>query len=333
MKKILIIGGAGYIGTVLTDHLLNAGNHVRSLDLFLYKNNHCVLPYLGREGYESMYGDLCDPKVMLRALDGITDVVLLAGLVGDPITKKFPEASHAINDVGIRNSIDQLNGIGLDHLVFVSTCSNYGLIEGDQLADENFELKPLSLYAKSKVATEQYILGLNGNVDYTPTVLRFATAFGLSTRMRFDLTVSEFTRELALGRELLVYDANTWRPYCHVRDFGRLIDLVFKAPAEKIAFEVFNAGGEVNNYTKQGIVDAILEQLPNAQVKYKEHGVDPRNYRVDFSKVRKNLNFEPRYTVPDGIKEVLGAFENHSFDHVDEQRNLYGNYELQYPAK
>ena len=333
MKKILIIGGAGYIGTVLTDHLLNAGNHVRSLDLFLYKNNHCVLPYLGREGYESMYGDLCYPEVMLRALDGITDVVLLAGLVGDPITKKYPEASHNINEIGIKNCIDQLNGLGLDHLVFVSTCSNYGLIEGDQLADENFELKPLSLYAKSKVATEQYILGLNGNVDYTPTVLRFATAFGLSTRMRFDLTVSEFTRELALGRELLVYDAYTWRPYCHVRDFGRLIDLVFKAPAEKIAFEVFNAGGEVNNYTKQGIVDAILEQLPNAQVKYKEHGVDPRNYRVDFSKVRKNLNFEPRYTVPDGIKEVLGAFENHSFDHVDEQRNLYGNYELQYPAK
>jgi nucleoside-diphosphate-sugar epimerase len=333
MKKILIIGGAGYIGTVLADHLLNAGNHVRSFDLFLYKNNHCVLPYLGRQGYESMYGDLCDPEVMLRALDGITDVVLLAGLVGDPITKKYPEASHNINEIGIKNCIDQLNGLGLDHLVFVSTCSNYGLIEGDQLADENFELKPLSLYAKSKVATEQYILGLNGNVDYTPTVLRFATAFGLSTRMRFDLTVSEFTRELALGRELLVYDANTWRPYCHVRDFGRLIDLVFKAPAEKIAFEVFNAGGEVNNYTKQGIVDAILEHLPNARVKYKEHGVDPRNYRVDFSKVRKNLNFEPRYTVPDGIKEVLGAFENHSFDHVDEQRNLYGNYELQYPAK
>ena len=156
-----------------------------------------------------MYGDLCDPEDMQRALDGITDVILLAGLVGDPITKKYPEASQAINDVGIKNCIDQLNGLGLEHLVFVSTCSNYGLVEDDQLADEKFELKPLSLYAKSKVAIEQYIIGLNGNVDYTPTVLRFATAFGLSTRMRFDLTVSEFTRELVLGRELLVYDTNT----------------------------------------------------------------------------------------------------------------------------
>ena len=333
MKKILIIGGAGYIGTVLTDHFLSAGYCVRSLDLFLYKNNHCVLSYLGREGYESMYGDLCDLEVMQRALDGITDVILLAGLVGDPITKKYPEATQTINDVGIRNCIDQLNGLGLEHLVFVSTCSNYGLIEGDHLVDENFELKPLSLYAKAKVATEQYIIGLNGNVDYTPTVLRFATAFGLSTRMRFDLTVSEFTRELALGRELLVYDANTWRPYCHVRDFGRLIDLVLQAPAEKIAFEVFNAGGEVNNYTKQEIVDAILEQQPNAQVKYKEHGVDPRNYKVDFRKVKKILDFEPKYTVPDGIKELLVAFENHVFDHVDEQRNVYGNYEIQYPVE
>ena len=332
MKKILIIGGAGYIGTVLSDHFLNAGHRVRSLDLFLYKNNHCVLPYLGREGYESMYGDFCDDSVLKNALVGITDVVLLAGLVGDPISKEFPEASRAINDVGIKNCIDQLNGIGLEHLVFVSTCSNYGLIEGNQLADEDYELKPLSLYAKSKVAAEQYIMSLKGKVDYTPTVLRFATAFGISTRMRFDLTVSEFTMELALARELLVYDANTWRPYCHVRDFGRLIDLVLQSPIRKVAFEVFNAGGEVNNYTKQGIVDAIIKQLPNAKVKYKEHGEDPRNYMVDFSKVNKTLDFKPKYTISYGIEEVLEAFENHIFDHVDEQRNVYGNYELQYPV-
>ena len=102
MKKILIIGGAGYIGTVLIDHFLSVGHHVRSLDMFLYKNNHCVPPYIGKIGSESMYGDLCDTSVLKNALGGIIDFILLAGLVGDPITKKYPEASRGINDVGIK---------------------------------------------------------------------------------------------------------------------------------------------------------------------------------------------------------------------------------------
>jgi len=152
MNNVLIIGGAGYIGTVLTDYLLRMGYKVRSLDKFLYRNNHCVLPYLGHERYESMYGDLCEPEIVEKALEGITDVVLLAGLVGDPITKKYSEFSEKINAVGIRSCIVRLNNHNLDRLVFVSTCSNYGLIENDNLADENFGLRLQSLCAKAKVA-------------------------------------------------------------------------------------------------------------------------------------------------------------------------------------
>ena len=159
---------------------------------------------------------------------GVTDVILLAGLVGDPITKNYPKEAHQINNIGIKNCIDQLNGLGLNRFVFVSTCSNYGLIKNNQKANEKFPLNPLSLYAKSKVAIEEYILELRGKVDFKPTILRFATAFGISSRMRFDLTISEFTRKIALGHELLIYDANTWRPYCHVLDFARLIDIVFQ---------------------------------------------------------------------------------------------------------
>jgi len=221
--------------------------------------------------------------------------------------------------------------VGLDRLVFVSTCSNYGLIEGDSVADENFELKPLSLYAKAKIAAEQHILEMKNCFDFTPTVLRFATAFGLSPRMRFDLTVNEFTRELMIGRQLLVFDAHTWRPYCHVRDFARLIEMVLKASANKVAFEVFNAGGDINNCTKQGIVEAVLEKIPKARVVYQEKGSDPRNYRVDFRKVREVLGFEPSYTIKDGIQELQEAIENQVFAHVDHYRSLYGNYELYYP--
>jgi nucleoside-diphosphate-sugar epimerase len=329
-KTILIIGGAGYIGPVITDHFLAVGYKVNCLDLLLYQNDICVTQYLGNQNYRFIYGDMCDPSAMDRALEGVTDVVLLAGLVGDPITKKYPAASHAINDVGILSCINYLNGKGLDRVIFVSTCSNYGLIKSNELADENFPLSPLSLYAKSKVAAEYYLLSKKDEVDYTPTILRFATAFGIAPRMRFDLTVNEFTRELALGHELLVFDAYTWRPYCHVRDFGRLIQLVIEAPRAKVAFEVFNAGGEVNNLTKQGVIDTILTLLPNSKVRYQEHGMDPRNYRVNFGKVKKIIGFEPQYTIKDGVKELLGAIQEHVFDQVDIRKNFHGNYEIEY---
>ena len=327
-KSILIIGGAGYIGPMVTDSLLAAGHKVTCFDAFLYENNSCIVPFLSNQNYRFVYGDLRDLAALDAALEGITDVVLLAGLVGDPVTKKYPEASKAINDLGIMRCIDYLNGKGLDRVVFVSTCSNYGLIANDQLADENFALSPLSLYAKSKVAAEQHLLAGKGKVDYTPTILRFATAFGLAPRMRFDLTVNEFTRDLAIGRELTVFDAHTWRPYCHVKDFGRLIQMVFQARDADIAFEVFNAGGEVNNFTKQGVVDTVLTLLPDAKVKYQEHGSDPRNYRVSFAKVRDKLGFEPKYTVLYGVTELLSAIKQRVFDRVDQTKNFHGNYEI-----
>ena len=179
---------------------------------------------------------------------------------------------------------------------------------------------------------EQELLSLQGKVDFHPIVLRFATAFGLSPRMRFDLTVSQFTRDMALGRDMLVYDAHTWRPYCHVKDFGEVIRRVLEAPESDVAFEVFNAGGDANNFTKQMIVDAILEALPDSHVEYQEHGEDPRNYRVNFSKIRDRLGFEPKYAVSEGIAELIDALKQGQFADVDVNPNFYGNYEIDYPA-
>jgi len=329
-RKILIVGGAGYIGTVVTGHLLDAGYSVRCLDALVYNNQFTVLPFLGRPGYEFLPGDLANEQTFLSALDGVSDVVLLAGLVGDPVTKKFPDAAARINDHGHDTMLKLLNGRGLNRVIFVSTCSNYGMIEGDVLADENFELKPLSLYAHSKVRFEKAFLDTSQPVDYTPTVLRFATAFGLSPRMRFDLTVSEFTRALYRGEDLLVYDGHTWRPYCHVRDFAELIRRCLEATSERVAFDVFNAGGEVNNFTKQMIVDAVLAQVPGATVRYQDHGSDPRNYRVNFDKVRNRLLFQPSKTVHDGIAELVAALRAGLFQRIDQPPSFFGNYQLEH---
>ena len=329
-RKVLVIGGAGYIGTELTSHLLDHGYTVRATDVLLYNNQVCVLPFLRCPRYEFVYGDLVDADFNARALEGVTDVVILAGLVGDPVTKRYPEVSEKINVEGIRCLIDQLDGCGLNKVIFVSTCSNYGFISDDEIADEDSELKPLSLYAEAKVKGERQILSLKGKVDYHPIVLRFATAFGLSPRMRFDLTINEFTREIYYGKELLVYDAETWRPYCHVSDFALVIRRALEAPIERVSFEIFNAGGEANNLTKRTVVDTILDFLPGASVRYQAQGKDPRNYRVNFSKIRKILYFESTYKVEDGVRELIAALEQNLFPRVDENRRFYGNYEIEY---
>jgi nucleoside-diphosphate-sugar epimerase len=330
MKNILLIGGAGYVGTVITAHFLKLGVKVRVLDNFVYDNQDSIQSYLGDENYEFILGDLGDIDKLIIASDGIENVVILGGLVGDPITKKYPNESNKINELGITNCINFFDKSKIQKLILISTCSNYGLIKEEELANEGFELNPLSLYAKAKVAAELHLISKKGKVNYSGTVLRFATAFGLSPRMRFDLSVSEFVRDLYFGEELLVFDEHTWRPYCHVRDFARLIDIVISTETEKIYFEVFNAGGEVNNFTKKMIVDTIKEYLPESKIKFGSNGSDPRNYKVSFKKAKEILGFEPKYSVKDGIEELIKAFEIGVYSDSLDDKNRYGNYIINY---
>ena len=330
MKSILLVGGAGYVGTVLTSHFLKLGFKVKILDNFVYENQKSIEAFLGDDNYEFFYGDLGNNENLEKASIGVDYVVILGGLVGDPITKKFPEASHLINDVGIINCIDFFDDKEIKNLIFISTCSNYGLIGENQLADEEFELNPLSLYAKAKVSAELHLMSKKNEVKYTGTVLRFATAFGLSPRMRFDLSVSEFVRDLFFDQELVVFDENTWRPYCHIRDFARLVELVVAAKPELVNFEIFNAGGETNNFTKKMIVDSIVSYLPDAKITYGANGSDPRNYKVSFKKVRDRLEFEPKYSVRQGIEELISALKIGVYADSMLNKKKYGNYEIKY---
>ena len=331
MKNILLVGGAGYVGTVVTSHLLKKGYKVTVLDNFVYDHQFSILSFAGDPDYKFIKGDMNNNADLEKALkEGVTDVILMAGLVGDPITKKYPEASGIINEKGVQNCMDFFNEKGIGKMVFISTCSNYGLIKENELANEEFELNPLSLYAKAKVANELYLLDKKGKVDYTGVVLRFSTAFGLSPRMRFDLSVSEFVKDLFRGKELLVYDEHTWRPYCHVRDFARLLDMVVNADNALVSFEVFNAGGDKNNFTKKMIVDEILKLTPNGKVAYGKGGGDPRNYRVSFSKLKTRLGFEPQFSVPYGVAELVDALSIGLYADTEENKNKYGNYVINY---
>ena len=333
MEKILIIGGEGYIGSVIVDNLLKSNFKITSYDNLIYNNNKGVLNKKKISNYSFVEADILDSKTLSYEIESSFAVILLAGLVGDPITKKYPAESERINDLGVRNVIDICAKNDLSKFIFISTCSNYGLIGDNQLANENFELNPLSLYAKSKVYAEEYIFSLRDRTKMNPTILRFATAFGLSPRMRFDLTINEFVYELAKGNELVIYDSSTWRPYCHVQDFSKLIQLVLEAEENKVSFEIFNAGCDANNSTKKMLANLILERIPQGKITYQKFGNDVRNYRVDFRKVNSVLGFEPSYSIEDGIEELLDAINNRIFDDVISNRNKYGNYSINYPIQ
>tara|TARA_Y100001934_G_C12250173_1_gene724720 strand:- start:245 stop:1264 length:1020 start_codon:yes stop_codon:yes gene_type:complete len=330
INKILIIGGEGYIGSVLCKVLLNDNANVISYDNLIYNNHFKINEKMGYDNYRFINGDICDNKKLDLLIRESNAVILLAGLVGDPISKKYPDESALINDIGIRNVIDLCSIHNIKKFIFISTCSNYGLIENNDLAHEKYKLNPLSLYAKSKVNAEKYILSLKGKTNMNPTILRFATAFGLSSRMRFDLTINEFAYTMSIGKELLIYDANTWRPYCHVQDFVKLIRIVLNASNDKVSFEVFNAGSTKNNATKEMIVDLLLKKLPKSKINYCKSGIDPRNYKVDFQKVKSILGFESNYSIEDGIDEILNEIDKGTFLDVEKNKNLYGNYIINY---
>ena len=325
-RQVLVVGGAGYVGNVLVRRLLEAGHGVRVLDNLLFDHGAALAGIFEAPGFSFVRGDLRDEGDRVAALEGVTDVVLLAALVGDPLCKKYPELARSVNLDGATALLGSLSGRGIDRFVFTSTCSNYGLRETGEPATEESELAPLSLYAETKVELEEEILGGLGDFDFCPTVLRIATAYGLSPRMRFDLTISEFTRTLAIGQELLVYDADTWRPYCHVADISRAVMTVLDADAELVRGEVFNVGHSDENYTKRMVVDAVQEHLEGGgEVRYEEGGVDPRNYRVSFDKIARVLGFEPRQRVPDSVGSLIAAIRAGAFQEVETRPGFYAN--------
>jgi nucleoside-diphosphate-sugar epimerase len=325
-RLVLVVGGAGYVGNVLVRRLLAGGYRVRVLDRLLFDHGSALAGLVEEPGFDFVYGDLCEPADLERSLEDVTDVVLLAALVGDPICRKYPDLARRVNDEGAKRLFETLAGRGIDRFVFTSTCSNYGLRGTDDPATEESELAPLSLYAETKVEFERFVLAREADWDLCPVLLRIATAYGLSPRMRFDLTISEFTRTLAVGQELVVYDADTWRPYCHVRDIAQAVLTALESPADAVRGEVFNVGHEDGNYTKRMVVDAVQEHLGGSgTVRFTEGGQDPRNYRVSFDKIRDRLGFEAEHRVPDTIGRLIGAIRAGAFTDVESRPSFYTN--------
>src|SRR5262245_637627 len=305
----LVTGGAGYLGSVVVDELLSRGHRVRVLDSLMHGAVPSLLHAWSDHQFEFVQGDIRSGEVVGRALDNVSAIVHLAAVVGDPACARQPTMAHEVNLEGTRTLLEKADAAGVGRFVFASTCSNYGKRDNGAFATEEGELAPVSLYAETKVAAELDLLA-HSNGPPATCCLRFATIYGASPRMRFDLTVNEFTRDVCLGGDLVVYGEQFWRPYTHVRDAARAVLLVLQSPVETIAAQVFNVGDMEENYRKRDIVDLLRERVPSASIDFVHKDEDPRNYRVSFEKIKAELGFRIERQVPDGIDEIMALLRS-----------------------
>lgn len=293
------------MGSTLVPLLLAKGHQVRVLDCLMF-DGQSLLGVWSHPCFEFLHDDIRNKEAVKKAVAGIDAVVHLAAIVGDPACSQQPELTRAVNLEASLQLFTLCQDTQVSRFIFASTCSNYGkMADPSQLVDEDTELRPISLYAETKVNVERHLLDPGRKDGIDSTVLRISTVFGVSPRMRFDLTINEFTMEMATKKHLVVFGEQFWRPYIHVWDIARAISMILRAPEINVGREVFNLGSTDNNFQKQQLVDKILAYVPDTEIEYVHKDEDPRDYRVSFDKIARKLGFAVTRTVDDGIIEVL----------------------------
>ena len=308
---ILICGGAGYVGSALTSLILRETNlEVKVFDQLLYGGDSLYPFFNYSDRFKFIRGDL-----RTYDLDGLLNnvdyVVNLAALVGEPICKKFPKEAQNINfDANIKLA-KKAEEKGIDRYIFSSTCSNYGLSEADKMLDENAKLDPISLYAETKVNSEKILLEQLPKLQ--TTVIRCATAYGLASRVRFDLLLHEFIRDAWTKAKIYVYGAQSWRPIVHVDDIARAILLIIKNSGTLNKKDVYNIGSNDQNFQKISLAELVANRL-KTDIEITSTKEDPRNYRVLFDKFMEELKFDTLHKPVETIDQIAHALESGLID-------------------
>lgn len=310
-KHILITGGAGYVGSRVSAYLLAAGYGVTVFDKLVY-GGEALLPFHGREGFRIVRGDVRDAAALAVALPGIDAVVHFAAVVGEQACASDPVQSWSINVDGSKAVLGAARAAKTPRLIFVSTCSNYGVAAPGELATEDSPLHPLSDYARAKVECEKLVLAA---APPAATVLRFGTICGLSGRMRFDLLVSEMAKKCARGERIDIFSPAAWRPFLHIVDAARAIECVLESSPNRSARRVFNVVGE--NYQKSGLVELARRHFPHVEIAVTDKKPDLRDYRVDGSRIGRELDFKPMHTVEQAFCETADAVSDGVFRDPD----------------
>lgn len=302
--KILVTGGAGYVGYHVTKQLLEAQHTVTVLDSLAFGQT-TLASFKRLRNFTFQKGDIGDLKAIVPAVKGQDAVIDLAAIVGDPACDLDPDETIRTNYLATKALISVSEYYGIKRLVFASSCSVYGDTK-NKIADEKFPVNPLSLYAQTRVMSEELLL--KGKKSITPVILRLSTVFGYSKRMRFDLVVNFLTAKAYFDKAFTIFGGDQWRPNVHVQDAARAFVTACLSPQSHVKGHIFNVGSEENNLTVDEIGEIIAQVIPRVSISRKKNVEDKRNYRVDFSKIKKQLNFTGDTSVKDGVYELVNIF-------------------------
>lgn len=319
VEDVLVVGGAGYIGSVLTRQLLARGYRVRVLDLELFGRD-SLADLIEHPRLDFMNGDFRNVEDVVRALRDVDAVIHLAAIVGDPACALDREATIAVNYAAAKMMAQLARANGVSRFVFASTCSVYG--ESDEMRTEESDLNPVSIYATTKIDAERALLEAADGV-FQPTILRFATAYGWSHRPRFDLVANLFSAQAVTDKHIRIFNGEQWRPFVHTVDISRACVMAMEAPLAKVGCEVFNVGDHSQNYTLQQLGQIVSECMPGTFVEDIRNDDDLRNYRVDFTKIQRVLGFRASIDLHDGVREMVEAVQAGQI--TDWQDAIYSN--------
>jgi nucleoside-diphosphate-sugar epimerase len=319
-SHVCVVGGAGFLGSILVELLLDQGHQVTILDAFLYGDDG-IRHLRDRPGLSLVPGDLRDITATIQAFQHADAVVHLGALVGDPACDIDEQLTLEVNRDATAKAAAVARGLGISRFVFASTCSVYGA-SGD-LLHEDSPLAPISVYARSKMESEQLLLAQSGN-GFCPTVLRFGTLYGQSQRERFDLVVNLLTAQAVVTNEITVFGGTQWRQFVHVRDGAGAILACLQAPPATVGGRVFNVGGDDQNHTLVQIAEIISQVVPDVRINMAPAAAQEADYRVSFACIRSALGFAPRHTVADGVAEIAASVSRGAVPDYTDAR--YSNY-------